>query len=59
MSSSRTGRREQLHPLIMKVAVVIHTLLQVESELSAEMTLQQCHQPISDEREQRLSYNQE
>jgi hypothetical protein len=45
--------------LIMKVAVVIHTLLQVESELSAEMTLQQCHQPISDEREQRLSYNQE
>jgi len=47
------------HPLIVEVAVVIQTLLQVESELSVEITLQQCHQPISDEREQRLSYYQE
>jgi hypothetical protein len=59
MSSSQMGTREQLRPLIVKVAVVIHTLLQVESELSVEITLQQCHQPISDEREQRLSYYQE
>lgn len=47
------------HPLIVKVAVVIQTLLQVESELSVEITLQQCHQPISDERDQRLSYYRE
>lgn len=31
----------------------------MESELSVEITLQQCHQPISDEREQRLLYYQE
>ncbi|CAK9228355.1 unnamed protein product [Sphagnum troendelagicum] len=47
------------HPSIVKVAVVIHTLLPVEFELSVDITLQQCHQPISDEREQRLSYYQE